>query len=69
MNKVSNGNFFSVIVDETDKTYQAQIVGVSPAIDSISKTIELRAVLVDKTAELRPGMSGRAILNFSAIKQ
>jgi len=64
--KVQNNAFFSVDVDEVNKSYKAKIVGISPAIDPISKTIELRAVLVNKTKELKPGMSGTAILDFSA---
>jgi len=66
--KIKNGTFFSVDVDEVKKRYKAKIVGVSPAIDPISKTIELRAVLVNKTKELKPGMSGTAILDFSTKK-
>ena len=66
INKVSKGNFFTIDVDETAKSYRAQVTGVSPAIDPVSKTIELRAVLVQKSAELKPGMSGSAQLNFSA---
>ena len=66
INKVNKGDFFVVDVDETAKSYRAKVTGVSPAIDPVSKTIELRAVLVQKSAELRPGMSGSAQLNFSA---
>ena len=66
INKVSKGNFFTIDVDETAKSYRAKVTGVSPAIDPVSKTIELRAVLVQKSAELKPGMSGSAQLNFSA---
>jgi len=66
VSKVQNNAFFSVDVDEVNKRYKAKIVGISPAIDPISKTIELRAVLVNKTKELKPGMSGTAILDFSA---
>ncbi len=65
INKVNKGNFFTIIVDETSGSYRAKVTGVSPAIDPVSKTIELRAVLVKKSPELRPGMSGSAKLNFS----
>jgi len=64
ISKVKKGSNFSVEVDETGKTYKAEVIGVSPAIDAVSKTIELRAVLVNKTNELKPGMSGKAILDF-----
>jgi len=66
INEVNKGDFFTIDVDETAKSYRAQVTGVSPAIDPVSKTIELRAVLIQKFAELRPGMSGSAQLNFSA---
>jgi len=62
--KVKNGSHFSVKVDETGKSYKAKVIGVSPAIDAVSKSIELRATLVNKTSELKPGMSGKAILDF-----
>ena len=65
INKVAKGNFFNIVVDETSNTYKAKVIGISPAIDPVSKTIELRAVLTERFPELRPGMSGRARLNFS----
>lgn len=65
INKVNKGKFFTIVVDETSKNYKAKVTGVSPAIDPVSKTIELRAVLVQKSPELKPGMSGTAKLNFT----
>ena len=65
INKVKKNNFFTIEVDETSNSYKAQVTGVSPAIDPVSKTIELRAALVKKSPELKPGMSGSAKLNFS----
>ncbi len=65
INKVSVGNFFTINVDETNGNYRAKVTGVSPAIDPVSKTIELRAVLAQKAPELRPGMSGSTSLDFS----
>jgi len=62
---VKNNSIFTVEVDETGNAYKAKVIGVSPAIDPVSKTIELRAVLVNKTDALKPGMSGKAILKFS----
>ena len=56
---------FTVVVDETAKVYKAKIVGVSPMIDPVSKTIELRATLVEGLDELTAGMSGRANLDFT----
>jgi len=66
INKVKQGNVFSIVVDETNKTYKAKVLGISPAIDPVSKTIELRAELVETNTELKPGMSGKANLDFSA---
>ena len=65
VNKVKPEDKFTVTVDETGKTYAAQVVGVSPAIDPVSKTIELRAAIVEGLEELVPGMSGRANLDFT----
>ena len=65
INKVNVGNFFTINVDETNGSYRAKVTGVSPAIDPVSKTIELRAVLAQKASELRPGMSGSTTLDFS----
>ena len=65
VNKVKPKDKFTVTVDETGKTYAAEVVGVSPAIDPVSKTIELRAAVIEGLAELVPGMSGRANLDFT----
>jgi len=65
VNKVKPKDKFTVTVDETGKTYAAEVVGVSPAIDPVSKTIELRAAVVEGLEELVPGMSGRANLDFT----
>jgi len=65
VNKVKPDDKFTVTVDETGKTYAAKVVGVSPAIDPVSKTIELRAAVVEGLEELVPGMSGRANLDFT----
>lgn len=65
VNKVKPDDKFTVTVDETGKTYAAKVVGVSPAIDPVSKTIELRAAVIEGLGELVPGMSGRANLDFT----
>jgi multidrug resistance efflux pump len=65
INNIEKGDFFTIIVDETSNSYKAKVTGISPAIDPVSKTIELRAVLAKRFPELSPGMSGRARLNFS----
>ena len=65
VNKVKPEDKFTVKVDETGKIYAAKVVGVSPAIDPVSKTIELRATLIEGLEELVPGMSGQANLDFT----
>lgn len=65
VNRVQGGDKFTVTVDETGKNYAARVVGVSPAIDPVSKTIELRAEVIEGLDELVPGMSGQANLDFT----
>jgi len=65
VNKVKPEDTFTVVVDETGKTYAAKVVGVSPAIDPVSKTIELRAAITEGLDELVPGMSGHANMDFT----
>ena len=65
VNRIKPGDTFTVTVDETSKTYAAKVVGVSPAIDPISKTIELRAAITEGLDELVAGMSGRANMDFT----
>jgi len=65
VNRVKPNDTFTVTVDETSKTYAAKVVGVSPAIDPVSKTIELRAEVTEGLDELVAGMSGRANMDFS----
>lgn len=65
VNQVQPEDTFTVVVDETAKIYAAKVVGVSPAIDPVSKTIELRAAITEGLGELVPGMSGRANMDFT----
>jgi len=65
VNRVQPKDTFTVVVDETGKTYAAKVVGVSPAIDPVSKTIELRAEITEGLDELVAGMSGQANMDFS----
>lgn len=54
------GVIFDVTLDETGKTYKAQITAVNGRIDAVSQTVEIEASMVHKAAELLPGMSGVA---------
>jgi len=65
VNRIQPNDTFTVTVDETNKTYAAKVVGVSPAIDPVSKTIELRAAVTEGLDELVAGMSGRANMDFT----
>lgn len=54
------GVIFDVTLDETGKTYKARITAVNGRIDAVSQTVEIEASMVQKAAELLPGMSGNA---------
>jgi membrane fusion protein, multidrug efflux system len=51
---------FEVTIDETGKTYPAQVRRINSRIDPVSQTIELEATMLKTYSELRPGMSGVA---------
>jgi RND family efflux transporter MFP subunit len=55
---------FNVKLDETGKTYRAQITRISPRIDPTSRTFEVTARIIDGHEELLAGMSGNAIFGF-----
>lgn len=54
------GNKFNVTIDETGKTYPAEVRRINSRIDPVSQTIELEATLLKSYGELLPGMSGVA---------
>ncbi|MEX1165607.1 MAG: HlyD family efflux transporter periplasmic adaptor subunit, partial [Hydrogenophaga sp.] len=54
------GNKFNVTIDETGKTYPAEVRRINSRIDPVSQTIELEATLLQTYRELLPGMSGVA---------
>jgi len=51
---------FSVLIDETGKTYPARIVSLGARVDPVSQTLEVRAEIPGDRAELLAGMSGTA---------
>ncbi|WP_158811293.1 efflux RND transporter periplasmic adaptor subunit [Beijerinckia sp. L45] len=54
------GYGFAVHIEETDKTYHAEITRISGRVDPVSQTIKVFGEIHDNAAELMAGMSGRA---------
>ena len=54
------GYGFAVHIDETDKTYPAEITRVGGRVDPVSQTIKVFGEIRGDAAELMAGMSGRA---------
>ena len=51
---------FTFAVDETGKSYAAELYRIGAAVDPASQTIRLRATFKRQSAELLSGMSGTA---------
>lgn len=56
--KLKVGDTLTIQVDETDKSYKAQIIAMNAKIDAVSQTFELEAKIKDTSNELLAGMSG-----------
>ena len=54
------GTAFQVEIDETGKSYPANISAINARVDAVAQTVEIEARVVGKVAELLPGMSGTA---------
>jgi membrane fusion protein (multidrug efflux system) len=52
------GYQFNIKLDETEKTYPAEITRVNGKIDSVSQTLKVAAVINGHFPEISPGMSG-----------
>lgn len=52
------GAHLQVTLDETNKTYNAEIIRLGGKVDPVSQTIKVYGRITDKTAALLPGMSG-----------
>lgn len=52
------GARLQVTLDETNKTYHAEIIRLGGKVDPVSQTIKVYGRITDKTAALLPGMSG-----------
>ena len=57
---ISPGTAFTVHIDETQKTYSAEIETLGARVDPVSQTLEIRAVIQGNHPELLAGMSGSA---------
>jgi hypothetical protein len=53
-------------VDETGKTYGAQVSRLGARVDPVSQSIKVTAVIEGRPAELMAGMSGRIMLATTA---
>lgn len=60
------GSSFSVMVDETGRSYPAKVSAISARIDAAAQTIEIEGRFSSSFRELLPGMSGTA--QFSELK-
>jgi RND family efflux transporter MFP subunit len=54
---------FRVTLEETGKTYPAEITRLGGKVDPVSQTIKVYGRIIDSTNELLPGMSGAVELN------
>ena len=54
------GTPFEVAIDETGKTYAAQVTAINARVDAVAQTVELEGVITGKPAELLAGMTGTA---------
>lgn len=56
--QLKSGNTFKVTLDETAKTYKAEIIRLGGRVDPVSQTIKVYGRIIKDSAELLPGMSG-----------
>ena len=52
------GRAFKVTLDETQKTYSAEIIRTGGRVDPVSQTIKVYGRITQNSSELLPGMSG-----------
>lgn len=58
--KMKKGDRFKVAVEETGTVYGAEVIRKGAVVDPISQSVEIAGKILDKRAELLPGMSGWA---------
>ncbi len=60
---LGEGTAFSIMVDETGKTYPAKVRVINGRVDPASRTVELTGAIEGRHPELIAGMSGSAKFN------
>jgi membrane fusion protein, multidrug efflux system len=55
------GNKFKVLIEETGKTFDAEVTRLSARIDPVSQSIKVFGKVASRQDELLAGMSGRAV--------
>lgn len=56
------GESFDVAIDETGRTYKAELTRLSGKVDPVSRSIKVYAKVKAQAEDLLPGMSGRALI-------
>ena len=54
------GTPFEVVIDETGKTYAAEVTAINARVDAVAQTVELEGRIAGKPADLLAGMTGSA---------
>ncbi|MCP4700584.1 MAG: efflux RND transporter periplasmic adaptor subunit [Gammaproteobacteria bacterium] len=57
---LKKGAKFTVNIDETGRSYHAQVIRLGAKVDPVSQTLEISARVLDKDKHLLAGMSGAA---------
>ena len=57
---LKTGEKFSIKIDETGKTYTAEVIRLGARVDAASQSIEIIAAITGNNPELLAGMSGVA---------
>lgn len=65
---IKPGTPFDITVDETGRSYHAEITRLSGKVDAVSQSIKAYGKLTNPAPELLPGMSGRTSLTTPQAK-
>jgi RND family efflux transporter MFP subunit len=60
---LKTGTAFSVVVDETGKTYHAHVELLGGRVDPVSESIKVTGAIDGDAQDLVPGMSGRVLMS------
>jgi membrane fusion protein (multidrug efflux system) len=60
---LKTGTAFSVVVDETGKTYHAHVELLGGRVDPVSESIKITGAIDGDAQDLVPGMSGRILMS------